>query len=344
MPKRRRTEDGMSDEEPQDLTLEDNPEGPTVRSGEVWFDDGNIILRAGNTEFKVHRGVLASHSPVFADMFQVPQPTRGPTVDDCPEVRLHDDTFDVTYMLAALYGKTDLLGSDGVLRFRAMRAMIRLGKKYQIEHLRNDGLRCLKREFTMTLEDFDKLDPDEYLNFSPLPKDSNPKAIDPVGTMVATINLALECGIQSVLPAVYLLTTSNTLGEFLYHKDASSIPFDAMRSCIYGREQLLQEWLGSGNAHISASTSISHTGDCKAASISLVRAASKCPDDLSNLLLPWVSLVERWDTLKQPSERLCRTCKQNVQLSHDTWRRKVWEDLPKYFKLGVWGDLQDAEM
>jgi hypothetical protein len=63
----------------------------------------------------------------------------------------------------------------------------------------------------MTLEDFDKLDPDEYLNFSPLPKDSNPKAIDPVGTMVATINLALECGIQSVLPAVYLLTTSNTL-------------------------------------------------------------------------------------------------------------------------------------
>lgn len=46
---------------------------------EFWFDDGTITLIAGDVEFRVYQGLLARRSPVFADMFSLPQPgTRTP--------------------------------------------------------------------------------------------------------------------------------------------------------------------------------------------------------------------------------------------------------------------------
>lgn len=75
-----------------------------VQSQLAWFEDGNIILQAENTQFKVHRGVLAKHSPVFADLFQVPQPTNEPVVDGCPVVQIPDSAGDVADMLCCLYG------------------------------------------------------------------------------------------------------------------------------------------------------------------------------------------------------------------------------------------------
>ena len=53
---------------PQDSTL--------VTRSDIWLEDGNIVLQAENMQFKVHRGLLARVSPVFADVFSVPQPTQ----------------------------------------------------------------------------------------------------------------------------------------------------------------------------------------------------------------------------------------------------------------------------
>lgn len=77
---------------------------PAIRSEEVWFDDGNLVIQAENTQFKIHRGILAKHSPVFADLFKVPHPADEPTVDGCPVVELHDCADDLKHMLLALYG------------------------------------------------------------------------------------------------------------------------------------------------------------------------------------------------------------------------------------------------
>ena len=75
-----------------------------VRHPDLWMDDGSIVIQAENSQFRIHRTTLSRHSPVFRDMFSIPQPTDSDdTVDGCPIVRLSDSAEDVTHLLAALY-------------------------------------------------------------------------------------------------------------------------------------------------------------------------------------------------------------------------------------------------
>ena len=73
----------------------------------LWFDDGNVILVAEESLFRVHRGVLSRHSPVFKDMFAVPQPAAdalaSDTVDGCPTVNVSDSTHDLKQLLLVIY-------------------------------------------------------------------------------------------------------------------------------------------------------------------------------------------------------------------------------------------------
>ena len=61
----------------------------------VWYEDGNIVLIAGSTAFKLYKGILASVSPVFKDMFSLAQPdgdaqTPSAAIDGCPAIRVTD--------------------------------------------------------------------------------------------------------------------------------------------------------------------------------------------------------------------------------------------------------------
>ena len=86
--------------------IDEPPFAELVRS-DVWYEDGNVILQAENTQFKVHKSLLAQNSSVFADMFSFPQPPTSDaasTVDTCPIVCLaHDTAEEVGYLLKALF-------------------------------------------------------------------------------------------------------------------------------------------------------------------------------------------------------------------------------------------------
>lgn len=74
------------------------------RDEEFWENDGNVVLVARNVEFRVYKGVLAYHSPVFADMFSLPQPAdaSSETPHDCPVVHLDDSPEDLRHILRAI--------------------------------------------------------------------------------------------------------------------------------------------------------------------------------------------------------------------------------------------------
>ena len=88
--------------------------------------------------------------------------------------------------------------------------MIRLGIKYEITHLRDEGLARLKLEFPSKLEDFDKLN--TIGNRSSLRYPGGP-----INANFLTINLAHECKIQSILPSIYLFSVqSNNVSNPLF--------------------------------------------------------------------------------------------------------------------------------
>ena len=74
---------------------------PTMEG--LFFPDGNIILQAETTIFRLYKGLLASKSTVFKDMFAFPQPNNeGRTFLGCPVVEIYDNAEEATYFLRAL--------------------------------------------------------------------------------------------------------------------------------------------------------------------------------------------------------------------------------------------------
>ena len=78
-----------------------------IRDEEFWYQDGTVVLVARNVEFRVYGGVLANHSPVFADMFSQHQTSRAP--DDpsvCLVVPIEDRPEDLRVVLRAILPKS----------------------------------------------------------------------------------------------------------------------------------------------------------------------------------------------------------------------------------------------
>ena len=73
--------------------------------GDIWFEDGNVVLQAQSTQFRVHRGVLSANSAIFADLFTIPQPASEELVDGCPVVQLSDSAEDLCHILEAIYNR-----------------------------------------------------------------------------------------------------------------------------------------------------------------------------------------------------------------------------------------------
>ena len=76
---------------------------PILRHPEFYFSDGSVVIIVERTAFRVHQSVLARHSDVFNDMWDVPQPNRSDTYDGCPMVSLSDSVTDFVDVMRVIY-------------------------------------------------------------------------------------------------------------------------------------------------------------------------------------------------------------------------------------------------
>ena len=83
---------------------------PLKKDEEFWFEDGTVILHAGDVEFRVYGGLLESHSTVFKELFAQSHPTRAVSIAGrtdflCPVIKLSDSPHDLRHVLRSCMPK-----------------------------------------------------------------------------------------------------------------------------------------------------------------------------------------------------------------------------------------------
>ncbi|KAH8099850.1 hypothetical protein BXZ70DRAFT_941514 [Cristinia sonorae] len=118
---------------------------PILRHTDLWYEDGNVVIVADRTAFKVHRTILSQHSLVFADMFSFPQPATNPdeSYDGCPMVQVSDNATDMAIVLDIFYNGVTYLLARTQPTWKVVRAMALLGLKYQADRIRNEAVHQL---------------------------------------------------------------------------------------------------------------------------------------------------------------------------------------------------------
>nr|VWO98004.1 Zn(2)-C6 fungal-type domain-containing protein [Ganoderma boninense] len=134
-----------------------------TRDTDFWFEDGNVVLVARNTGFKVYKGLLASQSPIFQDLFASASHAEE-TYEGCPVVRLCDTPEGLRCLLPYLLPSTyvSVVGSipttvnmDLENEYKRLSTLILLADKYQLESIAHQAIECLKTAFPINFDQWD---------------------------------------------------------------------------------------------------------------------------------------------------------------------------------------------
>ncbi|KAI1795311.1 hypothetical protein LXA43DRAFT_37645 [Ganoderma leucocontextum] len=210
------------------------------RHAEFWFDDGNIVLVARSVAFRIYRGLLASQSTVFSDMFASSSSSADETFEGCPIVQLSESPQDLAHLLRVLLPKSRIhyqpTDADPVRHFDEVFALVRLAHKYHIQPVQDQALAALR------LFDFT----DDFNTYFTGIANKTRSLVSKKARAIGAVNLARLTDTPSMLPlALYRCAylDSALLLEGWKRRDGTVeelSPAD-LRRCINGRVALSQE-------------------------------------------------------------------------------------------------------
>ncbi|KJA22605.1 hypothetical protein HYPSUDRAFT_164179 [Hypholoma sublateritium FD-334 SS-4] len=342
--KRKRTEDPAAEDAET-----------TKRSARFWFDDGNVVLQAGNTQFRVHRSHLVLHSEIMKDCFSCPQPDGVPAVEGCPLVHLPDSVQDIENLCALLYGlyHIDVQGIDTSY----LGTMIRMGRKYDISFFKISALKCLRDLFPRTLEEWDV----SHLEVKKIILRSPPFLFE-------VVNMAYENHIPSILPAAFLsmykLYNLGTLTSGLKLK--SNLPGEpdqrimleplALIDCLNGRTSMgsLTQWmlddigLGTWNLDGDAIYAVpcydcTDKPMCSKGLTELFAALVRLGVNSRQIQIPktFLEICDTYRLLEEEGNPFCDPCMLVLQEIFDKNRIAMWDEFPA--NLPSWRDTKDFD-
>ncbi|KAK7036027.1 BTB domain-containing protein, partial [Favolaschia claudopus] len=309
---------------------------------EVWFEDGNIVIRAENTQFRVYRGVLAAKSPVFQDMFSIFQPIDSETVDGCPLIRLPDvATAEVAVFLKAIFDSAFFETYPSPSRIEHIIGILRLSHKYNVEYLKRRALTHLSAAFPTERTAF-RAERGEL--WDTIPRNPPP--------YMSIIQLAREVEALWILPsAFYELVDACAEAQDLLECIREQVVYNGRTIQLSEEDKaaLLEGYLAQLNAGPSEMMRFLHQNldiigctnplrclKSRMRAIEIVRldrSANVKGLRLDPLLL-WDS-DDDWERL----DALCSRCILSLKLTHSEAQQAFWDQLPQMFGLPPWEAL-----
>ncbi|KAI0312614.1 hypothetical protein OF83DRAFT_1176462 [Amylostereum chailletii] len=202
---------------------EDNNVVPViVKSADLWFSDGNIVLRTvftppespipHHTMYNVHKGVLALNSSVFHDLFEGSQAAfniGSEMYEGIPVMDMPDSPEDVAHFLKALYFPKYTQRHYAAAPLKALpdgyAGILRLSTKYDVPSLRETAISAFKLVWPSTLPDWHNLQMTIAKDgpFPELSANSKGDISELHEDPAKAIRLAYDCRVPEVLPVAY---------------------------------------------------------------------------------------------------------------------------------------------
>ncbi|KAF7308000.1 hypothetical protein MKEN_01161700 [Mycena kentingensis (nom. inval.)] len=318
------------------------------RVEELWFTDGNIVLTAGNAQYKVYRGILAKQSTVFADMLSLPLPPDGDEqVDGCPAVTLHDAEVEVTPFLKALFDASFFQAFPTETDFTTIYGCLRLAHKYDVDFLRQRALVHFSSVYPMTLKGYQDGTSFASLGDRMLSSVCSWEIPEDDEAVLCALQLAREVGATWTLPIIFY-----ELGESFFrlgHKIFSGVVYEGVRAQI-GQDDAttlihgLHAQIAQGAVVMRFLCHSDEVSDCPSPLACLrrrlytaetMRALNE--NYLSQPLVLWAP--DDWDQM----EDQCAACLAELKLQHATALEAFWEELPSMYDLPPWKDLEEMK-
>lgn len=295
-----------------------------------WFDDGNIVLIAGGKSFKVYRGTLSVHSPIFKDMFECPQPAdQEETIEGCAVVRLQDSASDVRHVLRALF-HGEYIASSQSMPMSVATALLRLGKKYEIKLL-----------FDCVSSRVKECYPSELL------PNSGPVRFE--GTLITErdpldfqlLNIIREVGLLTVLPmALYACAFSTEIEKLLDGYEWNGVHYSLspvnQRACMIARDRRpeLAKRVFTSSSHRIFPRSDDY---CFLENTTCLLCRSRC-----SATSPSTDPLVAWDP--DWNRRFCKACVEDLKLRYHRYRKDAFLYLPWMFDVGPnWDQVRKDE-
>ncbi|KAJ7494255.1 hypothetical protein B0H11DRAFT_1858006 [Mycena galericulata] len=337
---------------------------------DLWFEDGNIVIQAGNSQFRVYRGVLAARSSVFKDMLSVPQSPESELVDGCPLVRLTDSEMEVEVFLKALFLPEFFMPFPSATTFDVATGCLRLSHKYGVDYLRRRALVHLSSVYHSKLSTRDIAE--HYLSDSHPVLPPNIMSLnwpfDEPGESheIYAVEVFREVDALWLLPyAFYNLSwafnRSKVDTDVFHGGDYIGIPIGlSMRD----QESFLQGHAIQSHYAIKILSFLTDPFDIEGCTspaecaIARFRAAGNIQDRvhqylddkihwqkghvnqyLDDTLNAW-SEVGHWDML----ESVCPICLAALKTEHEDARQEFWDKLPGIYGLPSWEELEKMKI
>ncbi|KAF7291446.1 F-box domain-containing protein [Mycena indigotica] len=210
---------------------------PIIRS-EVWFDDGNIVIEAQRTQFRVFRSQLALHSPKFKALMDPLTPAAILVVSDNP--------VDLNYVFKRLlYHRYP---ENEPLPLPVIQAFARIGKKYEITWLFENAVQRLTTAYPSTL---DKWTSSTGVEACIMPDPDCHSAVATTHKYALEVSiLAREIDLPQLLPTTFWLLTAPRRLPQLVTPRAAALPEADRRAILEGlckrmevQRQTTAKWL-----------------------------------------------------------------------------------------------------
>ncbi|KAK7046527.1 hypothetical protein R3P38DRAFT_2607420 [Favolaschia claudopus] len=332
------------------------------RVEDLWFYDGSLILRAGEKIFRVYKAQLAARSTVFETMLELgtPDSQTDEMIDGVPVAVLHDEADDVEVFLRAIFDSSFFMPSPAAVRLADVMAILRLAHKYDVDYLHRRALEHLAFEYYYASVDafgksFRETESKETVERSTHFLHAGSHDRIPVFELLKLLTAAEEVGAIWILPIIYYdLTMQCKLQDILSALEQAGNE-RLTRTCLGGRSQLLLENLRLNRFLVEEtiqSDCLQPTACdpfrrflCDAVFEALLGQQLAPLDGLGN------SIWDDVDPAKQSHDppsifasifsfTFCVPCFNASRAMHTAAREDCWNNLPRYFGLPSWPELQ----